>query len=115
MKISYSTLFWKEGYEYMARYAIADIHGGAKTLHALLGRLDLRCGKGRLYLLGDLIDRGPDSRGVLDTIITLRGAGFAVRPIRGNHEDMLLRNISGEHDNWSQHWMMAFGVNTLQS
>jgi serine/threonine protein phosphatase 1 len=99
----------------MARYAIGDIHGGAKTLRSLLGRLDLRQGKDRLYLLGDLIDRGPDSRGVLDTIINLRAAGFTVRPIRGNHEDMLLRNISGEHDTWSQHWMEAFGADMLQS
>jgi serine/threonine protein phosphatase 1 len=99
----------------MARYAIGDIHGGAKTLHALLGRLGLRRREDRLYLLGDLIDRGPDSRGVLDTIINLRGAGFTVRPVRGNHEDMLLRNISGDHDIWSQHWAEELGVKTLQS
>jgi len=99
----------------MARYAIGDIHGGAKTLRALLGRIGLRRGKDRLYLLGDLIDRGPDSKGVLDTIINLREAGFVVRPIRGNHEDMLLRNLSGEHDIWSQHWLKAFGEKTLQS
>ena len=47
----------------MTRYAIGDIHGGSKTFRALLGRLGLRRGD-RLYLLGDLIDRGPDSQGV---------------------------------------------------
>jgi len=98
----------------MTRYAIGDIHGGAKTLRALLGRLGLRRGD-RLYLLGDLIDRGPDSQGVLDTLLNLREAGFTVRPIRGNHEDMLLRTLSADHDAWSPHWMEQFGKATLQS
>ena len=98
----------------MTRYAIGDIHGGLKTFRALLGRLGLRRGD-RLYLLGDLIDRGPDSQGVLDTVLNLREAGFNVRPIRGNHEDMLLRNLSGDHDAWSPHWMEQFGKSTLQS
>lgn len=98
----------------MTRYAIGDIHGGAKTLRALLGRLGLRRGD-RLYLLGDLIDRGPDSQGVLDTILNLREGGFDVRPIRGNHEDMLLRNLSGDHDAWSPHWLEQFGEPTLNS
>jgi serine/threonine protein phosphatase 1 len=90
------------------RYVIGDIHGGAQTLRALLGRIGLRW-KDRLHLLGDLIDRGPDSRGVMDTILTLCEAGFTVKPIRGNHEDMLLRNLSGDHDVWSPHWMEGFG------
>lgn len=98
----------------MTRYAIGDIHGGAKTLRALLGRIGLRRDD-RLYLLGDLIDRGPDSKGVLDTILNLREAGFDVRPIRGNHEDMLLRNLSGDHDAWSPHWLEQFGEPTLTS
>lgn len=98
----------------MTRYAIGDIHGGAKTLRALLGRIGLRRAD-RIHLLGDLIDRGPDSRGVLDTLINLREAGFSIRSIRGNHEDMLLRNISGEHDAWSPHWMTEFGEQTLRS
>jgi len=98
----------------VTRYAIGDIHGGAKTLRALLGRIGLRRGD-RLHLLGDLIDRGPDSRGVLDTVLNLREAGFTVRPIRGNHEDMLLRTLSGDHDAWSPHWMTEFGERTLQS
>lgn len=98
----------------MNRYVIGDIHGGAQTFRALLGRIGLRRGD-RLHLLGDLIDRGPDSRGVLDTVLNLREAGFTVRPIRGNHEDMLLRNISGDHDTWSPYWMEEFGERTLRS
>lgn len=96
------------------RYAIGDIHGGKRTFQALLSRLPLRKGD-RLYLLGDYIDRGPDSRGVLDIIISLMNAGYDVRPLMGNHEDMLLRTISGDHDAWSRNWQEMFGNETLCS
>lgn len=96
------------------RYAIGDIHGGKRTFQALLSKLPLRKGD-RLYLLGDYIDRGPDSRGVLDTIISLLNAGYDARPLMGNHEDMLLKNISGDHDGWSRYWQETFGIDTLSS
>jgi len=47
-----------------------------------------------LFLLGDYIDRGPDSVGVLDYLMQLRESGFDVRPIRGNHEEMLLYAVA---------------------
>lgn len=47
-----------------------------------------------LYLLGDYIDRGPDSIGVLDYLLHLRESGFDIRPIRGNHEEMLLEAVA---------------------
>jgi len=80
----------------------------------MLSKLPLRKGD-CLYLLGDYIDRGPDSRGVLDTIISLMNAGYDVRPLMGNHEDMLLRTISGDHDAWSRYWQEMFGIETLSS
>jgi len=98
----------------MNRYAIGDIHGGAKTFRALLERLQLQSGD-RLYLLGDYIDRGPDSKGVLDTILQLLQAGHDLRPVRGNHDDMLLQTVNGYHDDLSWHWMKGWGVETLQS
>ncbi len=94
----------------MTRYAIGDIHGGSKTFQALLGRLNLRPGD-RLHLLGDYIDRGPDSRGVLDTMMRLTAVGYDVRPVRGNHEDMLLQSVSGT----DEYWMEGWGTETLKS
>jgi len=44
-----------------------------------------------LVLLGDYIDRGPDSPGVLDYLLALLATGYTVRPLMGNHEEMLLR------------------------
>jgi len=47
-----------------------------------------------LFLLGDYIDRGPDSPGVLEYLLTLLAAGYAIRPLMGNHEEMALRAAS---------------------
>jgi len=97
----------------MTRYAIGDIHGGSKTFRALLNVLNLRYGD-QLYMLGDYIDRGPDSKGVLDIILQLIDEGFGVRPVRGNHEDMLLDSVAGTHDGWMEGWgretLKSFGV-----
>lgn len=98
----------------MTRYGIGDIHGGAQTFRTLLDRLDLQKGD-RLYLLGDYIDRGPDSKGVLDIILELLNSGFDLRPLRGNHEEMLLETINGYHDDYSWGWMKGWGTETLKS
>ena len=44
----------------MAKYAISDIHGCLKSFQALLEKIDLKK-EDELFLLGDYIDRGPDS------------------------------------------------------
>ena len=97
----------------MNRYAIGDIHGGCKTFRALLDRLTLRPGD-QLYLLGDYIDRGPDSRGVLDTILQLMDEVYDPRPVRGNHEDMLLNSLAGNDGYWMEGWgretLGSFGI-----
>ena len=98
----------------MTRYAIGDIHGGAQTLQALLQRLQLKHDD-KLYLLGDYIDRGPDSRGVLETILQLLKSGYDVRPVRGNHDDMLLQTVNGYHDDYAWYWMKGWGTETLKS
>jgi hypothetical protein len=82
----------------------ADVHGAYDPLVAILretGVIDpsLHWSAGRTHLvsLGDLVDRGPDSRKVLDLLIRLEGeaaaAGGAVHQILGNHEVM---NIAGD-------------------
>ncbi len=96
------------------RYAIGDIHGGLQTFTALLNKLHLRH-HDRLYLLGDYVDRGNDSKGVLDAILRLKNAGYDVRPVRGNHDDMMLRTFTQDHDDYSWYWMKGWGVRTLES
>jgi serine/threonine protein phosphatase 1 len=59
------------------RYAIADIHGCCKTFHALIEKLQLK-ESDDLYLLGDYIDRGPDSKGVLEGWSGFLGQGTGI-------------------------------------
>ncbi len=84
--------------------AFADVHGAYDELAALLGSLGIVDGALRwsgadthLVSLGDLVDRGPDSRRVLDLLMRLEGesraAGGAVHVLLGNHEVM---NIAGD-------------------
>lgn len=78
------------------RLVMTDIHGCARTFAALLERLSLRP-EDQLFLLGDYINKGPDSKGVLDQILHLRERGFQVYCLRGNHEQQLLAALK-EHD-----------------
>lgn len=80
-------------------YAIGDIHGRADLFSAMMASIeddDQRRGPARLgttvVLLGDLVDRGPDSAGVLRMAREWQGRR-TVRIIAGNHEEMLLRSL----------------------
>jgi serine/threonine protein phosphatase 1 len=95
------------------RYAIGDIHGGVKTLKALLNALNLRQ-EDRLFMLGDYVDRGPDSKGVLDTIMQLVEERYDVTALLGNHDEMMLKAITDPSDNlarsWFGDWGESFGI-----
>lgn len=71
------------------RLVIPDIHGCAYTLEALLDQVGLTYSD-QLFLLGDYINKGPNSRGVIDAILRLRDQDFSLFALRGNHEQMLL-------------------------
>ena len=71
------------------KFVIADIHGCKKTFEALLDRIHFSSSD-QLYLLGDYIDRGPDSEGVLEMIVQLKDSGHQVFPLMGNHEEIFL-------------------------
>lgn len=75
----------------MARYALTDIHGCADTLKAMVLE-KLKLGKAdELYILGDLVNKGPDSKGVIDFILHLQKQHYQVFCLRGNHDQMLLK------------------------
>jgi len=74
-----------------AAFAISDVHGCASTFAALLfEKLNIQAGD-RLFLLGDMINRGPESRSVLDMIFHLEEEGVRLSYLRGNHEEILLQ------------------------
>lgn len=72
----------------MRTIAIGDVHGCAKALRTLLELVDPRP-EDRVVFLGDYVDRGPDSRNVVDQILELQQRCEVVA-LRGNHEIMLL-------------------------
>lgn len=71
------------------RFAISDIHGCSKTFISLLEKIKLTP-EDQLFLLGDFINRGGDSLGVIKTIRRLQDEGFHIFYLRGNHEQMVL-------------------------
>ncbi len=74
----------------MNTYVIGDVHGRLSQLKALIGSVDYTPEKDRLVFLGDLIDRGEDSPGVIDYVIELQQTSPHTICLRGNHEQMLL-------------------------
>jgi len=82
-------------------YAIGDIHGRLDLLDHLLATIesdDANRGfaETTLILLGDLVDRGPQSRGVIERAMELARSARRVRFISGNHEEIFLRSIDGD-------------------
>ncbi len=96
-------------------YAVGDIHGRLDRLDALLERLAPREGDSFVFL-GDYIDRGPDSRGVIDRLIELE-RDFPCVFLLGNHESMFLDFLgwSGKHYFAGEAFLGNGGVETLLS
>ncbi len=70
-------------------YVIGDIHGQAEQFDAALERIYSDGGRAaRIVLLGDLVDRGPASRGVLERVTAAQAAGRDWRVVKGNHDAM---------------------------
>lgn len=94
-------------------FAIADVHG---NLEALITTIEAcrRYANGRpttFVLLGDYIDRGPDSKGVLEFLMNWKGPELLIC-LRGNHEDMLLLTLANSEPA-SVAWLGNGGVKTL--
>jgi serine/threonine protein phosphatase 1 len=82
-------------------YVVGDIHGRLDLLDRLLAEIDADLKrrpvrKALLVFLGDLIDRGPHSAQVVERLRTYRRQGVQTVFLLGNHEEVLLRILSGE-------------------
>jgi serine/threonine protein phosphatase 1 len=80
------------------RWIIPDIHGCFKTLRGLFDHYIAPSKEDELYFLGDYIDRGPDSKGVIDYLMDLEEQGFRVHLIKGNHEESAVNACRQEHE-----------------
>src|SRR5215210_7378078 len=74
----------------MATYVIGDIHGRLNLLEQLIENVPWNMEQDKIIFLGDLIDRGSESPGVIERIMRLAKENPNVVVMRGNHEQMLL-------------------------
>jgi serine/threonine protein phosphatase 1 len=97
--------------------AIGDVHGHLALLEPILARAERRAAtepasRHVVVLLGDVVDRGPDTRGVIERLC--RGVrGCELVALRGNHEDAMLAFLTGDEER--MHWLSYGGIETLLS
>lgn len=104
-------------------YAVGDVHGRRDLLETTLARVRADLAERphpapRVILLGDYVDRGPDSRGVIETLIALRDSALPAEFLLGNH-DSYVEAYLGDPD-WfdrTYHWLHSSmgGAATLAS
>lgn len=96
-------------------YAIADLHGRFDLLEAAIEAITGHAGgaPGTVITLGDYVDRGPDSRKIIERLMLGLSDGWRLVCLQGNHEDMMLQTLSGKaHPSW---WIANGGGATLLS
>lgn len=91
--------------------AIGDIHGCSTAFEELIAAVDLQP-EDRVVTLGDYVDHGPDSKGILNRLIALHDTGQLVA-LRGNHERMMLQAYKNSALELS--WLNCGGDKTLAS
>ena len=101
-------------------YAVGDVHGRLDLLQNLLALIEAddrsrAPAHAHLVMLGDLIDRGPASREVIDTFLRGGPAFAETHLLTGNHEEMLLRLLDEPTPEAMAHYLRYGGYETLQS
>jgi len=100
-------------------YAVGDIHGRLDLLEAMLGLIETdawasgEASRRTLIFVGDYVDRGPDSRGVVERLLRGLPQGFDAHFLKGNHEAILLDFLE---EAWRlDHWLLNGGDATMRS
>jgi serine/threonine protein phosphatase 1 len=95
----------------MRTLAIGDIHGCSRAFDALLQEVVLQPDD-LVVTLGDYVDRGPDSKGVLDRLLQLRSRARLVA-LKGNHDVMML--AARDSPEYFESWLGCGGKEALES
>ena len=93
------------------RIAIGDIHGCDLALQRVIDEIQPTAAD-LIITLGDYLDRGPNSRGVVDQLLELRGRCQTIH-LMGNHEIMMLNVLAGDTE--FEFWLRSGGSETLAS
>ncbi len=101
-------------------YAIGDIHGRNDLLAQLLSQIDADdeergSADTHIIFLGDLMDRGEDSAGVIETAMALRDSGRKVRFLMGNHEEVFVRACRKNDSKTTRFFLRIGGEETVLS
>ena len=101
-------------------YAIGDVHGRNDLLQSLLDQIDCdNAARGtaetQMIFLGDLVDRGDDSSGVIETAISLQASERNVRFLLGNHEEVFVKACRKRDIKTLRFFLKIGGDATLQS
>lgn len=80
-------------------WAVGDVHGRLDLYRRIEDRIIAEGQPATILLLGDLIDRGPESRGVIEHVLSPAPEGFRRLALTGNHEDMALRFLDDPRRN----------------
>lgn len=96
----------------MKSFIIGDLHGCRMMLEKMLAIIPWNPEKDNLIFIGDYLDRGDDSKGVIDLLIKLSGAYPNVKCLMGNHETIFLDYLFGGDE---RTFMVNGGVSTLES
>lgn len=98
-------------------YAVGDIHGRLDLLRELYARIDRDSddadGASTIVFLGDYVDRGPDSAGVIDFLLNEVDPRFSPVFLKGNHEDLWRRFL--DQPELGPTWFATGGVMTVVS
>ncbi len=101
-------------------YAIGDIHGRLDLMKDLLNRIEKHAASlpparsVHIVILGDMVDRGPESAEVLRYLYGVQQATGRLIVLQGNHEELMLRALAGE-PGMLRAWMRIGGSATIRS
>lgn len=93
--------------------AVGDIHGEIEKLNSLLEKLNLKASD-TVVFLGDYIDRGHNSKEVIDRLLNLSKSTNCVF-LKGNHEDMLIKTRISRKEDDITHWLLSGGITTYDN
>jgi len=93
-------------------FAVGDIHGCLNKLIELMGVIEWRPDQDTLVFIGDYIDRGADSAGVIDYLLSLKKNFTDIIFLKGNHEQLLLDYLQGKNQDL---YFINGGRQTLES